>query len=293
MTSRQGYGQILREFEVSPKKRLGQHFMIDPGLLRTVATLMLPDGFAWVALELGSGIGTLTRELCGRAEWVYAVEKDRDLSGAAARMTGSLPNLTWIWGDALEADLTGDGLRQDHPESELALVGNLPYYLTSDLLYRALIPRTPWRRLAFVVQEEVGERMAGRAGTGDFGRLSLWCQYRAEITLEKRLPAGCFVPKPDVGSCVVSLDMRDYFPLSEEREGFLDAVSRSAFSKRRKTLANGLTEVIPDKEAVIAALRNAGVDPAARPQDLGVKGFVTVVEALWPLRHLSNRNSLS
>ena len=123
----QGYGQILREFRVSPKKKLGQHFMIDPGLLQVIATLMLPDGFSWVALELGAGIGTLTRELCRRAEWVYAVEVDRDLTEASIRMTGHLPNLTWIWGDALlAADLSGHKLREDHPRNRLALVGISP-----------------------------------------------------------------------------------------------------------------------------------------------------------------------
>ncbi|HHY76069.1 MAG TPA: ribosomal RNA small subunit methyltransferase A [Firmicutes bacterium] len=279
-----GYGQILREFGIGPKKKLGQHFMIDPGLLRTVAALMLPEGSSWVALEIGAGIGTLTRELCARAEWVYAVELDRDLEGARAWMTGHLPNLTWIWGDALVApDLTGRDLREKHPGSCLALVGNLPYYITSEILYRALIPRTPWSRLAFVVQEEVGERMAGRPGSRDFGRLSLWCQYRAEISLEKRLPPGCFVPRPEVGSCVVTLLMKDSFPLSEEEEEFLDSVSRSVFSKRRKTLANGLAGIIPDKERVSKAMEEAGIDPSLRPEDLGVDGFVALTKALLPL----------
>jgi 16S rRNA (adenine1518-N6/adenine1519-N6)-dimethyltransferase len=209
---------------------------------------------------------------------------DRDLTEASIRMTGHLPNLTWIWGDALlAADLSGHKLREDHPRNRLALVGNLPYYITSELLYRSLIPRTPWNRLAFVVQEEVGERMTGERGTRDFGRLSLWCQYRAEISLEKRLPPGCFVPKPDVGSCVVTLSMRDSFPLSEAQEQFLDAISRSVFSRRRKTLANGLTDVISDKEAAVEALEGAGIDPAKRPEDLGVDGFVALTLALWPL----------
>jgi 16S rRNA (adenine1518-N6/adenine1519-N6)-dimethyltransferase len=288
-SSRQGYGQVLSEFQVSPKKRLGQHFMIDPGLLRTIATLMLPEGSSWVALELGAGIGTLTRELSPRAEWVYAVEMDRELAGASTRMTDSLSNLTWVWRDALLMDLTGHTLRDKHPGNQLALVGNLPYYITSEIIYRALIPRTSWSRLAFVVQEEVGERIAGQAGTKHFGRLSLWCQYRAEIVLERRLSRGSFIPKPDVGSCVVSLSMRDSFPLSEEKERFLDAVSRSLFSKRRKTISNGLDDVLPDKDAVIAALKSSGVDPSRRPEDLGVQGFVAVTEALWPFRSPSHR----
>lgn len=279
----QGYGQVLREFGVSPKKRLGQHFMIDPSLLQAVANLMLPEGGRWVALELGSGIGTLTRELAPRAEWVYAVEMDHDLEEPRLRMTGEISNLTWIWGDALDQDLTASALRERHPDCDLALCGNLPYYITSELLYRALVPRTPWARFSFVVQQEVGERMAGSAGTRNFGRLSLWCQYRAEVAIEKRLSKGSFMPKPDVASCVVSLRMKDRFPLSEDQERFLDVISRAVFSKRRKTVTNGLLEVVPDRALLIDTLTKAGIDPANRPEDLGVGSFVQMALALWPV----------
>lgn len=279
----QGYGQVLREFGISPKKRLGQHFMIDPGLLEAIARLMLPAGDGWVALELGAGIGTLTRELSRIAQWVYAVEMDRGLDGARSRMTGEIPNLTWIWGDALEQDLTGSEIRKRHPGSALALCGNLPYYITSEILYRVLIPRTLWARLSFVVQEEVGERMAGPAGTRDFGRLSLWCQYRAEVAIEKRVSRGSFVPRPEVASCLVSLRMRTSFPLQEDEEQFLDTISRAAFSKRRKTISNGLNEVIPDRDVLAEAIRTAGVDPTARPEDLCVGDYVSLTKTLWSI----------
>lgn len=279
----QGYGQVLREFGINPKKRLGQHFMIDPGLLEAVSKIMLPSGGKWAVLELGAGIGTLTRELCNRAEWVYAVEMDRDLEDARLRMTGEIPNLTWIWGDALKQDLSGAEIRRRHPWCDLGLCGNLPYYITSELLYSALIPRTPWGRLSFVVQEEVGDRMAGPSGTKDFGRLSLWCQYRAEVAVEKRVLRGSFVPKPEVGSCVVSLCMKTSFPLQEEEEQFLDVISRAVFSKRRKTLANGLAQVIPDKNLLLNALAEAGVDPKKRPEHLGVEQFVKLTQVLWPV----------
>ncbi len=280
MTPSHAYGQILREYGISPKKRLGQHFMIDPALLQTIAKLMIPEQGTWVAVEIGPGIGTLTREIALRSERVYALEMDRDLAPAIEKTSEGLTNLQVMWGDALDFDLTGNTLQGEHPGSPLILCGNLPYYVTSEILYGALVPRCSWKRMAFVVQEEVGERMAGPAGTKDFGRLSLWCQYRAKVTVEKRISKGSFVPRPDVGSCLVTLQLKPEFPLSPEEETLLDAVSRATFSKRRKTLLNGLRAVVPDKETLLSMLAAARIDPARRPEDLSVDEFITLVKAI-------------
>jgi len=283
MTAAPKYGQILREYGVAPKKRLGQHFMIDPALLQSIARLMVPDQGRWAALEIGAGIGTLTRQLAARAEWIYAIEMDRDLLPAVEKTCGDMPNVAWIWSDAMKHDLSGDEIRREHPGARLVLCGNLPYYLTSEILYTALVSRTWWSRMAFVVQEEVGERMAGPSGTKEFGRLSLWCQYRSRVSIDKRISRGSFVPRPDVGSCLVSLEVKPDFPLSVEEEKLLDRVSRSTFSQRRKTLLNALREVVPDRDALVSALAGAGVDPVQRPEDLGVDGFVRVVKAVQPV----------
>jgi 16S rRNA (adenine1518-N6/adenine1519-N6)-dimethyltransferase len=273
------YGKVLREFGIIPKKRLGQHFMIDPALLRSIATLMLPDEGRYVVVEIGAGIGTLTRELAGRARRVYALEMDRDLAPALETTSKEMPNVQIVWGDALEFDLSGGTVAQDNPGEPLALCGNLPYYVTSEIMYSALVKRAKWSRMGFVVQEEVGERMAAPPGSRDFGRLSLWCQYRADVTIEKRISKGSFVPRPDVGSCLVTLRVKSQFPLTPEEEALLDSISRAVFSQRRKTLQNGLKEVFSDREALLAALTAAGVDPLRRPEDLSVDDFVRLTKA--------------
>lgn len=282
MTSeRRPFGQILKEAKFSPKKRLGQHFMTDPRLLGSIASAIIPDS-SWVAVEMGAGIGTLTRELCNRASWVYALEMDRDLEEAVLESLRGLDNLTWIWGDALQYDLSGSTLRDGHPHAPLALCGNLPYYITSELLYSALVKRSQWSRMGFVVQEEVGERMIAPPGGGDFGRLSLWCQYRAAGRIERRISRGAFLPRPDVGSCLVTLDIKTSFDLSEEEESFMDTLSRAAFSKRRKTLLNGLLSLYPDKSALASAIVSCGVSPDRRPEELGVEGFQRLAKGLPP-----------
>jgi len=257
--------------------------MIDPALLQVVARLMIPSEGQWAALEIGAGIGTLTRELAARAGWVYAIEMDRDLAPAVATTCAGIANLTWIWTDALDYDLSGSALSQERPDASLVLCGNLPYYLTSDILYNVLVERTRWSRISFVVQEEVGERMAGPPGTRDFGRLSLWCQYRSRVSIERRISRGSFVPRPNVGSCLVALEVKPSFPLSAEEERVLDVVSRAAFSKRRKTLLNGLRDIAVDRDALSSALTQSGIDPEERPEDLGVDGFVRLAKAVQPI----------
>ncbi|MGI6642944.1 MAG: 16S rRNA (adenine(1518)-N(6)/adenine(1519)-N(6))-dimethyltransferase RsmA [Bacillota bacterium] len=285
------YGQILRDTQIFPKKRLGQHFMTDPRLLESISQAMLPPGKSWVAVEIGPGIGTLTKELCQRAHWVYALEYDRDLEEASRQVLRNLTNLTWIWGDALSYDLTGNATKREHPDRDLALCGNLPYYITSQILYRALVKRCSWARMSFVVQEEVAMRMAASESSGGFGRLSLWCQYRGTVKIVKRIPAGAFLPRPDVDSCLVTLDLYPKFPLTDSEEEFMDALSRAAFSARRKTLLNSLSTLFPDRKVLSEAVTSCGIDPGLRAEDVGVVGFVTLARALLPI-HFPNSRSL-
>ena len=276
------YGQIMREYELKLKKRLGQHFMLDPNLLKTISSIMVP-GNSWVAVEVGAGLGTLTRALCERAQWVYALELDRDLIEPVAAVTGSIANLTWIWGDALKYDLTGKSLRQSHPQSPLVLCGNVPYYVTSEVLYSALIPRSEWKKISFVVQEEVGRRMAEPPGSRDFSRLSLWCQYRGSVTLERKIPRGAFVPPPEVDSSLVTIDIDERFPLTEEEEGVLNEISRAAFSQRRKTLLNSLAPLVGSKEALISVEDISSVSLKKRPEELSLEEYVALTKGLAPI----------
>ncbi len=257
--------------------------MTDPKLLRVIAQEMVPQG-RWIAVEIGPGIGTLTKELCSRAEWVYALEYDCDLEEASLEVLEDIPNITWVWGDALLYDLSGKTVKEKHPTHDLVLCGNLPYYITSQIMYTALVGRCHWSRMGFVVQEEVGHRMAASKDSSGFGRLSLWCQYRGRVRVVKRLPGGAFIPRPDVGSSLVTIDISREFPLSVPEEEFMDSLSRAAFSARRKTLLNGFSPLFRDKEKLSSIIASAGIDPNTRAQNLGVDGFVTLAKALFPYR---------
>lgn len=276
------YRQIMREHGVRLKKRLGQHFMTDPRLLQSIAETMVPDD-TWVAFEIGAGLGTLTRELCKRAKQVYALEIDQELEPAVSGITSDFTNLTWLWGDVLKADLSGRNIRESHPGAPLVLCGNLPYYVTSQVLYSALVTRPKWARLAFVVQDEVGRRMAEPPGSTEFGRLSLWCQYRARVQVERKIPRGAFLPPPKVDSCLVSLDVYPGFPLTGKQEKVLNQISRRVFSQRRKTILNSLSFFFPDKDLLRQLGNKYAIDLQKRPEDLTIDEYVTLAKVITPI----------
>ncbi len=271
----------MREHGIRLKKRLGQHFMTDPRLLRSIAEVMVPDE-TWVAVEIGAGLGTLTRELCNRAQWVYALEIDKSLEPAVSGITCDFTNLSWLWCDALKFDLSGRSLREAHPTAHLMLCGNVPYYVTSEVLYSAFVGRPLWSRLVFVVQDELGRRMAEPPGSRQFGRLSLWCQYRSKVRVERKIPRGAFLPPPNVDSCLVSMDVYNRFPLTLQEEMVLDAISRRTFSQRRKTVLNSLSPLFSSKDELIQLGNEHAIDLGKRAEDLTIHEYVTLAKAATP-----------
>lgn len=248
-----------------PKKRLGQHFLTDRHYLdRIVAEIApAPDD---AMLEIGPGPGALTERLAKVVRPLHVVEIDRDL---AATLRGRFePDCVVVHeADALDFDLAGlpAGLR---------VVGNLPYNVSTPLLFHvaAFAPRI--RDCVFMLQREVVERMAAAPGTPSYGRLTVMLQYRFAVSLAFRVPPGAFTPPPKVDSAVVRMQ-----PLGEGRlvardEVLFARVVMAAFTQRRKTLRNALRTLAG--EAVFA---RAGVDPGLRGEVLSVAQFVALADA--------------
>ena len=247
-----------------PRKRFGQHFLHDPGVLRRIVDSIAPrpgDGL----VEIGPGEGALTRELLARIPHVTAIEIDRDL---AARLAEEFPpeRLTVHRTDALEFDFSA--LPQD-----ARIVGNLPYNISTPLLFRLAAHATRFRDLHFMLQREVVERMVARHSTPDYGRLSVMLQTRFQMKKLFTVSPGAFRPPPKVESAVVRME-----PIAEndlpqmDRKVFADLVRR-AFSARRKTLRNalGLTE------ADFEILR---LDSRLRPENLTPADYVRISQLL-------------
>lgn len=248
-----------------PRKRFGQHFLVDSTVVERIVDAIDPRRDDHV-VEIGPGLGALTIPLLARLEHLHVVEIDRDLS-ARLRERG-LDRLTVHEADALEFDFAA-------LPAPLRITGNLPYNISTPLLFHAAAAAGRCRDLHFMLQREVVDRMAAQPSESEYGRLSVMLQYRYRIERLFDVPPHAFRPAPKVDSAVVRLLPRPAEELDARSESGLSQVVARAFSMRRKTLRNTLAGVISASE-----LEKIGIDPGRRAQELEVAAFVTISNRL-------------
>jgi 16S rRNA (adenine1518-N6/adenine1519-N6)-dimethyltransferase len=266
----------LARFNLHPRKRFGQNFLVDEHVLAKIvsAAELTP---ADTVLEVGPGLGTLTTALAEQAGQVVAVELDRDLVRVLETTVGHLPNVRVVQGDIL--DLSLDELLPA-ANGPLKVVANLPYYVTSPVLLKFLLSERPWARLVFMVQREVAERLAAAPGSKTYGSLSVVLRFSADPVVVARVPRTAFFPSPDVDSAILALSPRPApLPPGPERDTFYRTV-RAAFGQRRKKLSNALTGAGFPAAAVAAALGESGVDGGRRGETLDLSEFVALAVSL-------------
>jgi 16S rRNA (adenine1518-N6/adenine1519-N6)-dimethyltransferase len=259
---------------VRPKKRLGQHFLRHQSILERIADALgaRPGD---LVVEIGPGEGTLTGVLAGRGARVMAIEKDRDL---VPLLRARFPKVAVVEGDALNLDWRGAAGAL--PGEALLVTGNIPYGITSPLLDKALEPPRP-RRIVFLVQKEVAERVAARPGTSAYGALGVGVQTVAAVEKLFAVPAGAFHPPPKVDSAVIRLTPLAEPPLRDDQVGELRRLVVGLFGFRRKQLLRGLRELTGWPVARAAeALAHAGVEPTARPETLEPAAFLRLLAAV-------------
>jgi len=255
-----------------PLKRLGQHFLVDPNIVRKiVATAGVQPGDT--VLEIGPGRGILTRALCAAARTVVAVELDAKLVDYAREHLADCPNLDLQQGDALDWPL------EQLPPGTL-VVANLPYYVSTPLLFRLLEARDRFDRLVLMLQTEVARRLVAQPGSKDYGVLSVMTQAHAAPSLAFQVSPSCFRPRPDVGSAVVTLPLRRPSLIEQAGEARFAQTVRAAFAHRRKTLANALRDEGLAQDDIGRALAAAGIDPLRRAETLSVQEFIFLSRAL-------------
>jgi 16S rRNA (adenine1518-N6/adenine1519-N6)-dimethyltransferase len=261
----------LRERGLSPKKRFGQNFLVDVHAQRTIAEAATTPAGGTV-LEIGAGMGALTRPLLERAARVVAIERDRDLVPLLTNDFAeplSQGRMRLVEGDALGLDWAE--LLQDGPRPHI-IAGNLPYLLTGPLLERATTLADRVDRVVFMVQAEVADRLVARPSTKEYGALTVFVQAAFDVRRVITVRAGAFYPRPDVDSAVVALDSAKP-RRAEETDAFREAV-RAAFGMRRKTLRNAWKSLYGwSKEELEARARHAGISLDARGETLSVDDF--------------------
>jgi 16S rRNA (adenine1518-N6/adenine1519-N6)-dimethyltransferase len=238
-------------------RRLGQHFLSDPTILARIADALDPEPGETV-IEVGPGRGSLTEVLLARGLHVIAIEKDRGLAAALAPHE----NLTVVTGDALKLDWHRYGADQ--------VIGNIPYYITSPLIDKALAPPIP-KRVIFLVQDEVADRIAAKPGGRIYGALSVGVQAVCRVEKLFTVAPGAFRPPPKVKSALLRLTPLAVPLVGPGEVAPLRAFVTACFSRRRKQLHNA----VPG--ATAAALTGLGFDPKARPETLAPADFVRLL----------------
>ena len=278
MGARREAHEALAAAGLRPRKRWGQHFLCDPAVARRIveAAALGPDS---VVLEIGPGLGALTDELAARAARLYLVEIDRVLSARLTARYAERSHVRVLEGDALTLPLD-----QLVAEPLVTVVGNLPYNISTPVVFRLLALRERFPRAVLMLQREVAERLASPPGRATYGVTSLLVQAFAEVQLRFNVSRRSFFPRPQVDSTVVELAWQAA-PRAEIGDvALFTAVVRAAFGQRRKMLRNALGGLVGSRglssDAMRALYARAGIEATARAEQLDLAAFGRLARAL-------------
>jgi 16S rRNA (adenine1518-N6/adenine1519-N6)-dimethyltransferase len=262
---------------LSPRKRFGQNFLVRSDVAERIveqARLHLDD----VAVEIGPGAGALTAYLAARTARVVAIEMDDGLVDLLREELDAIPGLEVMHADFLEVDL--EAIAAAHGVEKLAIVGNIPYNITTPILERLFAQRQVIRSAVLLVQKEYAERLAAPAGSPEYGALTLFARYHAVLEPLMTVRSSAFWPRPEVDSMLVRFLMRDRPPVEVEDPDLLFRIIRGSFQMRRKQLLNTLEATLElPKERIERLARHARVDPRRRGETLTLDEFAKLANA--------------
>lgn len=278
--------EIIKKYGFGFQKRFGQNFLIDGNVVEKIVREagITKDDFV---LEIGPGIGTMTQILCENAREVAAVEIDKNLIPILAETLAPYDNVTVINEDILKVDVRKLA-EEKNGGRPIKVVANLPYYITTPIIMGLFESHVPLESITIMVQKEVAQRMQVGPGTKDYGALSLAVQFYADAQIVLKVPASCFMPRPNVDSAVIKLVRHEDAPVKVKDEQFMFSVIRAAFNQRRKTLANSLANSSElngsghacTREDVTTALEAMGLPAGIRGEALTLAQFGELADRL-------------
>ena len=272
---------ILNKYGLRANKKLGQNFLINESIIYDIvkkANVTRED----VVIEIGPGLGSLTKELINNAKKVIAIELDPNMIDILKSRFGIFDNFEVIYGDVLKIDL--EELIKGY--DSVKVVANLPYYITTPIIMKLLEDKLKIKSITVMVQKEVGERICATHKDKEYGAITVSVQYYSEPQIIIDVPKENFLPAPEFDSCVIRLDMREKPPVFIKDEKLFFRLVKGAFTQRRKTINNSLTCSGKSKEEIMAALNKLGIDSKLRAENLSIQQYAdianTLVEAvLW------------
>lgn len=270
----------IKKYDFAFQKKFGQNFLIDEHVLNKIigAAGVTKDD---MVLEIGPGFGTLTQYLAESAREVVAVEIDKALIPVLNETLADYDNVTVINDDILKVDI--EGLVNERNDGKpVKVVANLPYYITTPIIMSLLENHVPVDNITVMVQKEVAERMQAGPGTKDYGALSLAVQYYAKPYIAANVPPNCFIPRPNVGSAVIRLELFDAPPVKVIDERLMFQMIRASFNQRRKTLQNSIVNggVPVTKDRIVAALKRMELSETIRGEALTLSQFAELANIL-------------
>ncbi|PRR80843.1 Ribosomal RNA small subunit methyltransferase A [Clostridium liquoris] len=260
--------EIVNKYNFKFTKSLGQNFLIDSQVLTDIVEGAEINNNDFI-IEIGPGVGTLTKELLKAAKKVMAIELDSDLVPILKEELKDYENFQLINKDALKVDfneIIGE-------EQSVKLVANLPYYVTTPIIAKLLNGHYKFKSLTIMIQKEVGERIAAKPNTKEYGALSLLVQYYCDIKIIRKVSPSSFMPKPRVESIVIRLDRLDEPKVKVKNQELFFKIVRASFNMRRKTLWNALKSLGINKDLLEKALGEAEIDPKRRGETLSIDEF--------------------
>lgn len=273
---------VMRENGVTFSKGLGQNFLINPTVCPRMADAVRESTDKKIGvLEVGAGVGVLTKELLERCEKVVCVELDTRLFPVLDDTLAGYDNLVLINGDILKIDIAKI-VKEQFDGLEVFVCANLPYYITSPVIMRLLEEKLPFKKIIVMVQKEAGDRLCAEVGTRESGAVTVAVNYYARARKLFDVSRGSFMPSPNVDSCVIELDLSekgDYKVLDEKL--FFKTV-KAAFAQRRKTILNSLSSGLGiDKAKIAQAVENAGLSPTSRAEALTMEQLVELSNKIF------------
>lgn len=266
---------LVEKYNFKFTKSLGQNFLTDETVLDDIVSGAEISKDDYV-IEIGPGVGTLTKELIHRARKVTSIELDSKLIPILEAELSCYDNFNLIHKDALKVDykeLIGD-------EKNVKVVANLPYYVTTPIIANLLNDDLNIKSITIMIQKEVAERINGEPCTKEYGAFTLLCKYYCDTKIIRLVPPSCFIPSPKVDSIVIRLDKLDKPRVEVEDKKLFFNIIKQSFNMRRKTLWNSIKSLGLDKELQEKAFEDAGIEPTRRGETLSIQEFANLANAV-------------